>query len=392
MHQLAPFGHLAITSKDPIGIAIERASGVFMYDTEGNDYLDIISGIGVSNLGHNHPAIREAITQQSEKYLHLMCYGELVQQPQIALANLLASTLPKKLSKVFLVNSGSEAVEGAIKTAKRYTGRTEIISIQNAYHGSTHGSLTANGNEKLKQAYRPLLPDFRHIALNNNEGIQHITSKTAAVLIEPVLGEAGVQLPEPAFMQLLADACKNAGALLIFDEVQTGMGRTGKLWAMEHYSILPDMLITAKAMGGGLPIGAFIGSEEIMDVLTHDPILGHITTFGGHPLSCATAIAAIHTICNNKLYERASAIEMQVTSQLKHKHIKEIRSKGAMMAIELNDEALCWKALWKCYANRLITDSFLYCPTAIRFAPPLIISDDEIKTACERLLKSLDQV
>ncbi|MFL5729514.1 MAG: aspartate aminotransferase family protein, partial [Cytophagaceae bacterium] len=276
--------HVAQTSTAPMMLEIERAEGIYMYGKDGKSYIDLISGIAVSNLGHCHPNVVKAVKEQAEKYMHLMVYGEFVQAPQVKLAEKICSTLPAQYDNVYFVNSGSEAVEGALKLAKRYTDRTEIVYFSNAYHGSTHGALSLNGNEYFKRKFRPLLPETRQLKFNDIEALTQISSQTAAVIIEPVQGEAGVRVPDLHFMKALEARCKEHNVLLIADEIQTGFGRTGKLWAFEHFDIRPDIILSAKGMGGGMPIGAFISSRDIMSVLSDNPVLGHITTFGGHPV------------------------------------------------------------------------------------------------------------
>ncbi|HSZ26426.1 MAG TPA: aspartate aminotransferase family protein, partial [Cytophagaceae bacterium] len=325
---------LAQTSNSPLFLEIEKAEGIFLFGPDEKQYIDLISGISVSNIGHRHPKVIEAIKNQLDKYLHLMVYGEYIQSPQILLAEKLKTTLPSRLNSVYFVNSGAEATEGALKLAKRYTGRAEIISCTKAYHGSTNGALSVMGDEYFKQAFRPLLPGISHIQFNDIEELNCITNHTAAVIIETIQGEAGIRVPSMEYMQALRKKCTETGALLILDEIQTGFGRTGKFWAFEHFDIEPDVLLTSKGMGGGMPIGAFIAPKSIMDVLANEPILGHITTFGGHPVCCASSLATIEVILNENLIKEVAEKENLFHALLKHPSIKEIRSKGLLLAVE----------------------------------------------------------
>ncbi|MCP4459255.1 MAG: aspartate aminotransferase family protein [Cytophagales bacterium] len=378
--------HLAQTSDAPLMLEIERAEGVYIFDKNGKEYIDLISGIGVSNVGHRHPNVLAAIQSQLDKYLHTMVYGEYIQSPQVLLAQALASTLPDPLESVYLVNSGSEAVEGALKLAKRYTGRSEIISFQNAYHGSTHGALSATGDDEFKRNFRPLVPDFRHIRFNQLEDLNLITNRTAAVLIEAVQGEAGVIVGETEYFQVLRKKCDETGTLLMIDEVQTGFGRTGKFWAFEHFGITPDVVISAKGMGGGMPIGCFISSVEILSVFKNNPVLGHITTFGGHPVSAAAAFATLNTIMEDKLLDGVKVKEQLFLSLLKHPKIKSIRSKGLMIAVEFESYDVLKLIIDRAMDSGVITDWFLFNDKSMRIAPPLTITNEEIKKACEVIL------
>lgn len=382
--------HVAQTSDAPLLLEIDRAEGVYLYGQDGKRYIDLISGIGVSNVGHRHPKVVEAIKGQVDKYMHLMVYGELIQSPQVKLAQALSSTLPPSLNNTYLVNSGSEAIEGAMKLAKRYNQRREIVSFYNAYHGSTHGALSINGSEKIKNAFRPLLPDIRHLRFNVMEDLSSITSHTSAVIIEPIQGEAGIRIPDQKFLQALAKRCKETQTLLILDEIQSGFGRTGKFWAFEHFSIIPDILVCAKGMGGGMPIGAFISSKEIMSVLTHDPVLGHITTFGGHPVSCAASLATLEIINDATFLQTISKKEQLFHQLLKHPKIKEIRGKGLFMALQLDSYSEVKQVIDKCLEKGLLVDWFLYCSDAIRIAPPLVMDEAQIKEACAILINALN--
>jgi putrescine aminotransferase len=381
--------HLAQTTDFPLMIEIEKAEGVFMYGPEGKKYLDLISGIGVSNVGHRHPKVLAAIQEQLDKYLHLMVYGEYVQSPQVKLAKALCDTLPSHLDNVYLVNSGSEAVEGALKLAKRYTNRREIISCVNAYHGSSHGSLSVGGNEIFKRAYRPLLPGVHHIVYGAYSHLERITENTAAVIIETIQGEAGIRVACKEYFQALRKRCDATGTLLILDEIQAGFGRTGKFWAFEHFDIVPDILVCAKGMGGGMPIGAFIANKAVMGAFKNNPLLGHITTFGGHPVSAAASLATIQVIQEEKLLEKVEAKADLFKKLLVHPMIKGIRNKGLMMAVEFESFEVLKPIIDRAIEKGVITDWFLFCDDSMRIAPPLIISEAEIKQACGWILEAI---
>lgn len=379
----------AQTSDFPRLLEIEKAEGCYLIDPSGKKYLDLVSGFAVSNLGHRHPKVIEAIKNQLDKYLHVTVYGEYIQAPQVLFAEKLNAVLPENLSSVYFTNSGAEATEGALKLAKKYTNRSQIISFHDAYHGSTHGALSVMGNEYYKQAYRPLLPDIQFIKLNSLPDLEQITFETAAVILEAIQGEAGVRIPEMEYLRALRRKCNETGALLIFDEIQTGFGRTGKLFAFENFGVVPDILLLAKGMGGGMPIGAFISSKEKMDVLKDNPILGHITTFGGHPVSCAAGLASLETILEENLIDGVEEKEQLFRSLLKHPKIKEIRGKGLMLSIQLDNFAQVEAVSKACVENGVIIDWFLHCDTAMRIAPPLIITQDEIKFASEVILGAI---
>ncbi len=381
--------HVAQTSPAPLALEIILANGIYLNDVNGKQYIDLISGISVSNIGHCHPEVVEAIKKQAETFMHLMVYGEYVHSPQVQLAKALTDLLPQNLNSVYLVNSGAEATEGALKLAKRFTGRSEIISFKNAYHGSTHGALSVMGSEDFKTSFRPLLPDVKTIDFNKEENLQYITTKTACVIIEPIQGEAGIVVATQSFLKKLRERCNEAQTLLIFDEIQTGFGRTGSLFAFEQYQVIPDILLAAKGMGGGMPIGAFISSKQIMDSLTNNPVLGHITTFGGHPVCCAAALANLQVITKNKLYNRAKEIEAILKQKLQHPKIKELRVCGALAAIDFGDEALNMQTIAKCIEAGIITDWFLFNTQSMRIAPPLIISDEELGKACNIILSCI---
>ncbi|RDV15966.1 aspartate aminotransferase family protein [Pontibacter diazotrophicus] len=383
--------HVAQTSDFPLMIEIEKAEGVYMYGQEGQRYLDLISGIGVSNVGHRHPRVLQAIHDQLDKYMHLMVYGEFVQAPQAQLAHALHTTLPKQLNNTYFLNSGTEAVEGALKLAKRYTGRTELISCYNAYHGSTQGALSMNGSESFKNAFRPLLPDVRHIRYNAIEDLEQITERTAAVLIETVQGEAGVRVPENDYLQRLRERCNQTGTLLILDEIQCGFGRTGTFWGFEQFGIEPDILVCAKGMGGGMPIGAFIAPQEIMAAFKTDPILGHCTTFGGHPVSCAASLATLQVIQEEKLTTDVQQKAELFRQLLVHPRIKEIRNCGLLMAAEFESFEVLKAVIDRAILNGVLTDWFLFCDNSMRIAPPLVISEEQIREACEVILRSIDE-
>jgi acetylornithine/N-succinyldiaminopimelate aminotransferase len=382
--------HNAQTTRFPLLLEFEKAEGVYLYNPEGKAYLDLISGIGVSNLGHSHPRIVDAVKQQAEKYMHLMVYGEYVQSPQVKFAQKLASLLPAQLQSTYFVNSGAEAVEGALKLAKRYTGRSQIIACKNSYHGSTQGALSVMGNEEYKQAYRPLLPGIRFIDFNDVAHLDQITNQTACVLIETLQGEAGIRVPDAAYMQALRQRCTETGTLLILDEIQVAFGRTGKLFAFEHFDIVPDILVLAKALGGGMPIGAFVSSNQIMSTLSENPILGHITTFGGHPVCCAAGLAALETLLDENLIAQVAEKEALFRQLLKHPAIKEIRGKGLLLAAELEDFDFNKKVIDRCIEHGIIVDWFLHCSNAMRIAPPLIISNEQITQACTVITEALD--
>ena len=381
--------HIAQTSDIPLGLEIERAEGSWLYDTSGKKYLDLISGISVSSLGHGHPAIISAIKEQADKHLHLMVYGEYIQSPQNKLAKLLVDNLPENLNSVYFTNSGTEATEGAMKLAKRHTGRRQFVSFEGAYHGSTQGSLSMAGGEWLKSAYRPLLPDCIQLRYNVIEDIQKITTRTAAVFIDLVQVEAGVRSIDKDFLMALSKRCKETSTLLVFDEIQTGMGRTGTLWAFEKHGIVPDILLLGKAFGGGMPLGAFISSMDIMQKLSFEPVLGHITTFGGHPVSCAAGYAALNEILIAGIIGKVKEKEELFRSLFISPNIISFHSAGLLGALELDSFESVQKVIHSCISKGVLTDWFLFNERCIRIAPPLNISEDEIRFACSVLLDSL---
>ncbi len=384
--------HNAQTSATPLLLEFVKAKGIYLFDNEGKKYMDLIAGIGVSNVGHCHDDVVNAVKQQAETYMHLMVYGEFVQSPQVNFAKALADVLPVNLNCTYFVNSGAEAVEGAMKLAKRYTSRTELIACKNSYHGSTQGALSLMGSEEFKQAYRPLLPDVKFIDFNALAGLDQITTATAAVFIETIQGEAGIRVPNSDYLHALRKKCTETGTLLIFDEIQCGFGRTGKMFGFEHFNIVPDVLLLAKGIGGGMPIGAFISSKEIMSVFTENPILGHITTFGGHPVSCAAGLATLKAIQKENLIAEVEEKGELFKSLLQHPAIKEIRGKGLMLAVEFDSYEVNKAIIDACIADGLITDWFLHCSNSMRIAPPLIITGEEIREACTVILKNIDKI
>ncbi len=378
--------HLAPTSPAPLGLEISSANGIYLRDSEGKVYRDLISGIAVSNLGHAHPEILKTIEEQASRNLHLMVYGELIQAPQVVLAKKLSDELPASLDCCYFVNSGSEAVEGAMKLARRYTGRSEIFSFNNAYHGSSMGALSLMGCERLKSPFRPLLPGIRRLRLNHEPDLIQLDEQTAAVIIEPIQGEAGIRIAELSYLKALRKRCSELGILLIFDEIQSGMGRCGSLFRFMQCQVIPDVLLTAKAFGGGLPLGAFIAGHEIMKALSENPVLGHITTFGGHPLSCATAITALRIIHEEGLMENAAERSLQFSENLRDlPGLKEIRRCGLLMALDFGDAARVEKIVQAGLKHGLLLDWFLFDEGSVRIAPPLTITKEETEDCCERL-------
>lgn len=381
--------HNAQTSPAPIGLNIVSATGCYLYDVDGKKYLDLIGGISVCNIGHGHPAVKEAIKQQVDKYTHIMVYGELIQSPQVLYAQMLTQHLPENLNTVYFTNSGTEATEGALKLARRVTGKTDIISCNNSYHGSTLGALSIMGDEYWRNAYRPLLPGVWHYNYNDDRLIDAINENTACVIIETVQAEAGVIEPRKEWLRQLKKKCTETGCLLIFDEIQCGFGRTGKLWGFEHYEVIPDIILLGKALGGGMPLGAFISSHQNMLSFTDNPVLGHITTFGGHPVSCAAGMAAMQALLSEQLIPQVQEKEALFNSLLVHPAIRAVRSKGLLMAIELESPEKVLDTLHKCLAHGLFSDWFLFAANCIRIAPPLTITNDEIKQAIAILLDCL---
>lgn len=378
----------------PFRIDVEKAEGVYIIDKNGKKYLDFISGISVSNIGHRHPKVIEAIKTQLDLYMHTMVYGEFYQDPQINLAAKLNEVLPTGLDTTYFVNSGTEANEAALKLAKRFTGRHKLISFVGAYHGNTHGSMSVSYNETKKAPFRPLLPGVEFIRFNNDEDLELITDEIAGVIVEPVQGDAGVRIPDENYLKKLKNRCDEVGALLIFDEIQTGFGRTGKLFAFEHYNVTPHILTIAKGFGGGMPIGAFISSQEIMDSLTESPALGHITTFGGHPVNCAAALANLEVLTSNN-QEVIRLVEQKgkkIEELLDHPKVIEIRRKGMFFAIQMEDADTVAKVVNGCKEQGLLSYWFLSNPDSFRIAPPLVITDDEIELGCSIIKNVFDNL
>lgn len=384
--------HNAQTTLEPLLLEFNKASGMYLYDSQGKKYMDLIAGIGVSNVGHCHPSVVAAVQEQAASYMHIMVYGEFVQSPQVNFAKALADVLPSNLNCTYFVNSGAEAVEGAMKLAKRYTCRSEIIACHHSYHGSTQGALSLMGNEEFKQAYRPLLPGIKFIHYNVLPDLDLITAKTAAVFVETIQGEAGIRIADKAYFEGLRKKCTATGTLLVLDEIQCGFGRTGKMFGFDHFDIVPDILLLAKGIGGGMPIGAFISSREIMIALATNPILGHITTFGGHPVSCAAGLATLKTIVNENVVENVTEKGLLFKKLLQHPAIKEVRGIGLMMAIEFENFEINKKIIDACIADGVISDWFLHCSNAMRIAPPLIITAEEIEWACAVILKNINAI
>ncbi|MCE6987881.1 aspartate aminotransferase family protein [Dyadobacter sp. CY323] len=398
-HRQHFFDHLAQTSDYPLALEIERAEGVYMYGPDGKTYMDLISGIAVSNVGHRHPKVLAAIHEQLEKHMHLLVYGEYVQGSQVKLAKALSQTLDLasanpspygRINNIYFTNSGTEAVEGSMKLAKRFTGRNEFISCFNAYHGATQGALSLAGAEFFKRNFRPLLPGIQHINHGSIPDLERITNKTAAVFIEVIGGESGVRVPSGDYLVALRKRCTETGALLIIDEIQTGFGRTGSFWAFEQFGIYPDVLLSAKGMGGGMPIGAFMAPHELMQVLKSNPILGHITTFGGHPVSCASAFATLNVIIEENLAAKSIEKGNLFKSLLVHPAIKEVRGAGLMLAAEMESFEKLKDTIDRCIEKGVVTDWFLFCDNAMRIAPPLTITEDQIHEACSTILEVLN--
>ena len=386
------FRHIAQTSSSPLALEIERAEGVFLFTPDNRKIIDLVSGVCVSNIGHGNKEVLKAVKDQIDSHMHLMVYGEIVQRPQSEHAALLTSLLDSSLDSVYYLNSGSEANEVALKLAKRVTGKREIISFVNGYHGGTHGALSVMGNEEFKSSFRPLLPGVRHIRFNNFEDLEYITERCAAVIVEPVMAEAGVISPINGYLKALRERCNETGTLLILDEIQTGFGRTGELFAHQKYGVVPDILTLAKALGGGMPLGAVVASSKIMSCWQTNPVLGHITTFGGHPVCCAAALAALQVTLDEHLHEGAHAKGELFKSLLKHPKIKEVRGLGLMLAAEMESFEQLKKAIDACILEGVVIDWFLFCDNSMRLAPPLTITEEQIRHACSVILKVLDSI
>lgn len=393
--------YLAQTTKSPMMFPVARADGSFLFDNQGNKYIDLIGGISVSSVGHGHPKVVQAIQEQATAYLHVMVYGEAILAPQVAYAQKLAAILPESLNNIYFTNSGAEAVEGAMKLAKRYTGKTDFVACNNSYHGSTQGAMSIFGDETFRNAFRPLLPGIKHIRHNNFDDLKYIDHQTAGVIVEVIQAEAGCLVPQQSWLQALRQQCTATGTLLIFDEIQTGFGRTGTMWAFEDFDVVPDILLLGKALGGGMPLGAFIASKDIMDSLTHHPILGHMTTFGGHPVCCAAGLAALEAIETENLLAAVAQKGNLFKELLVHPSIKSVKGKGLMLAIELDSyddviqliDSICLKNTQSA-TNKLgvFTDWFLFAPNCIRIVPPLNITDETIRSACNIILEHLETV
>jgi acetylornithine/N-succinyldiaminopimelate aminotransferase len=374
--------HLAQTSPAPLALEIVRAEGSYMWDREGKQYTDLIGGISVCNIGHRHPKVVDAIKNQADQYLHLMVYGELVESPQVEYAEMLVKNLPASLDSVYFTNSGAEATEGAMKLAKRITGRTGMVAFKDSYHGSTQGALSVMGDEYWRNAYRPLLPGIDHEAYGSWESLERITADTAMVIAETVQAEKGVNKPSQAWMQALRKRCTEKGALLVLDEIQAGFGRTGSLWAFEQFGIIPDILLLGKALGGGMPLGAFIASGEMMSSLMHDPVLGHITTFGGHPVCCAAGLASMKVLLEEDAISQVEKKSALFASYLQHPKIKEVRRSGLLISVVFESFEENKKIIDACLERGVFTDWFLFAPHCMRIAPSLLISDEAIVHSC----------
>jgi len=382
--------NVAQTSGAPLALEIIKADGALLYDVNGNEYIDLIGGISVANVGHRHPKVIQSIKDQLEAYLHVMVYGEFIETPQVQFAKLLTDHLPSSLNSVYFTNSGAEATEGAMKLAKRFTDRAEIIAFNNSYHGSSQGALSVMGSEYWRNAFRPLLPGIFHFDYNSSAAIKAITGQTSCVIMETVQGEAGIIGPTKDWIQTLRKKCTETGTLLILDEIQTGFGRTGKLWGFEHFDIVPDILLLGKALGGGMPLGAFIADKKLMSVLTDNPVLGHITTFGGHPVCCAAGFAALRALLNEEMISKVKEKEELFKSLLVHKKIRSVHSFGLWLAVEFGTFETNKMIIDRCIANGVLTDWFLFAPNCLRISPPLIISAEQIKKACETLVKAIN--
>jgi len=382
--------HVAQTSPSPLAFEIAKAEGSLLYDVKGKEWIDLIGGISVANIGHRHPKVIAAIKAQLDAYMHVMVYGEFVESPQVQYAKLLTDNLPSALNSVYFTNSGAEAIEGSMKLAKRATNRTQIIAFKDSYHGSTQGALSIIGDEYWRNAFRPLLPDVLHSDYNSIESLNEISERTACVIVETIQAEAGIVVPSKEWIQGLRKKCTETGTLFILDEIQAGFGRTGKLWGFENFEITPDILVLGKALGGGMPLGAFIADKKLMDALTENPVLGHITTFGGHPVCCAAGMAAMKALLEEKLFHNAIQKEQLLKSLLIHKKIKAVRSFGLWLAVEFDSFETNKKVIDECIKNGLMTDWFLFTSNCLRISPPLTISEDQIKKACKLILQAAD--
>ncbi len=381
--------HIAQTSPSPLAFEIKKAEGCLLYDTNGKEYIDLIGGISVANIGHRHPKVVEAIKKQLDAYMHVMVYGEFIESPQVQYAKLLTDNLPPSLNSVYFTNSGAEAIEGSMKLAKRITNRTQIIAFKNSYHGSTQGALSIIGDEYWRNAFRPLLPDVLHLEYNSFQSLNEISEKTACVFAETIQAEAGIIVPSKEWLEALRKKCTETGTLLILDEIQAGFGRTGKLWGFENFDVVPDILILGKALGGGMPLGAFIADKKLMDAFTENPVLGHITTFGGHPVCCAAGMAAMKVLLEEKIISEIKEKEELFRSLLVHPKIKAIRSFGLWMAVEFDSFETNKKIIDTCIVSGVMTDWFLFAPNCLRISPPLIVSRNHITEACNKILNAI---
>ncbi len=383
--------YLAQTSPEPITLEIINARGIFQYASDGKEYVDLISGFNVANIGHSHPKVVRAVQDQAAAYMHLIVYGEFVETPQISYAKLLTENLPPSLNCVYFTNSGAEATEGAMKLAKRATGRSKMIAFHQSYHGSTQGALSLMGDEYYKEAFRPLLPDIQHYDYESWEAVEAIDADTACIVLETVQAESGVRKPGIAWIQAIREKCNQCGALLILDEIQAGFGRTGSLWAFEQYKLVPDILLLGKALGGGMPLGAFISAKPLMDSLMSNPVLGHITTFGGHPVSCAAGKAALEVLLQSGDIARVGVAEEILLSYLKHPLIRKLRTAGLWASLEFENSDLTKRIIHRCIQNGLITDWFLFAPSCLRIAPPLCISEEALIASCLKVVRSIEE-
>jgi len=381
--------YIAQTSPSPLAFEIKKAEECLLYDVNGKEYIDLIGGISVANVGHRHPKVIEAIKKQLDAYMHVMVYGEFIESPQVQYAKLLTDHLPSSLNSVYFTNSGAEAIEGSMKLAKRITNRTQIIAFKNSYHGSTQGALSIIGDENWRNAFRPLLPDVLHLEYNSFESLDEISERTACVIAETVQAEAGIIVPSKEWMLELRKKCTETGTLLILDEIQAAFGRTGRFWGFENFDIVPDVLVLGKALGGGMPLGAFIADKKIMDAFTENPVLGHITTFGGHPVCCAAGMAAMKVLLEEKIIASVNEKEKLFRSFLVHKKIKTIRSFGLWMALEFDSFETNKKIIDTCIVSGVMTDWFLFAPNCLRISPPLVVSENQIKEACNKILNAI---
>jgi acetylornithine/succinyldiaminopimelate/putrescine aminotransferase len=386
------FQHLAQTSSAPLGIEVVKAEGSSLWDGQGKQYLDLIAGISVCNIGHRHPKVLKAIKKQLDDYLHVLVYGEMIQSPQVKYAALLTKNLHNSLNTVYFTNSGAEAVEGAMKLAKRVTGRTQIVAFKKSYHGSTQGALSIIGDEYWRNAFRPLLPDILHLEYNSMEALDLITERSACVIVEPLQAERGVFIPNKKWFKALHQKCKDAGVLLIVDEIQTGFGRTGTLWGFQQFKVVPDIVLLGKALGGGMPLGAFVANRKLMKSFMNNPVLGHITTFGGHPVCCAAGLAAFQVLLKDKIVDVVHHKETLFHKYLHHPRVKAIRSLGLLLAIEFENENACKRVVGSCIKKGVLTDWFLFAPHCMRVAPPLTISEKEIRKSCAIVAKAISEL